>query len=80
MLELDDEIAAGALIPAGLGIGLIAGLATPPHRPAVAFVPMSPRRLRTLYAVTSSGPLGRPTRTLIAEMEEAGRHRSSPAA
>ncbi len=80
MLELDDEVAGGALIAAGLGIGLIPGLAAPPPRPGVAFVPISPRRLRTLHAVTSPGPVGRPTRTLIAELEASGIHLSSPAA
>ena len=79
MLELDDDAAASALIAAGLGIGLIPGLAAPAHRPGVAFVPMSPRRLRTLYAITNSGPLGRPTRTLITQLEAAGSRLSSAA-
>lgn len=77
MLELDDELAGGALIAAGLGIGLIPGLAAAPLRPGVAFVPVSPRRVRALHAVTSSGPLDSPTRTLVGELEATGIRLSS---
>jgi DNA-binding transcriptional LysR family regulator len=78
MLELDDEVAAGALIAAGLGIGLIPGLAAPTAHPGVTHVPIRPKRLRVLHAVTSAEPLSRPIRTLIGELEAAGIRLSAP--
>ncbi len=70
-LELDDEVAGGALIAAGLGIGLIPGLAAPAPQPGVAHIPLHPKRLRTLHAVTSAGPPGLPVQALIAELTAA---------
>jgi DNA-binding transcriptional LysR family regulator len=70
-LELDDEVAAGALIAAGMGIGLIPGLAAPaPHR-NVTNVPLRPRRLRALHAVTTRTPPNKPLLTLLGDLKRA---------
>ena len=68
-LELDDEVAGGALIAAGMGIGLIPGLAAPAPHPNVTNVPLRPRRLRALHAVTNTAPHNKPLQTLLGDLQ-----------
>jgi DNA-binding transcriptional LysR family regulator len=70
-LELDDEVAGGALVAAGMGIGLIPGLAAPAPYPQVTTVPLRPQRLRTLHAVTTVAPHGAPVQILLDELRRA---------
>jgi DNA-binding transcriptional LysR family regulator len=71
MLELDDEIAAQALIAAGLGIGLIPRLAAPAQHAGVTRIPLRPRRVRALHVVTLARPVSRPLRTLVTDLKRA---------
>lgn len=70
-LELDDDVAGQALIAAGVGIGLAPGLAGPHARPGVKSVPLRPKRLRALHAVTNAGPLSAPVATLLEHLQAA---------
>jgi DNA-binding transcriptional LysR family regulator len=71
MLELDDEIAAQAVIAAGLGIGLIPRLAAPAEHEGVTRIPLRPTRVRALHVVTPAGPVGQHLRTLVSELKRA---------
>jgi len=71
MLELDDEVAGGAFVASGLGIGLIPGLAAPTPQPGVTHVPLRPKRLRALHAVTTAGQVSQPIQTLVRELKQA---------
>jgi DNA-binding transcriptional LysR family regulator len=69
MLELDDEIAAQALIAAGLGIGLIPQLAAPVQHEGVRRIPLRPTRVRALHVVAPAKPVSRSLRILVAELK-----------
>jgi DNA-binding transcriptional LysR family regulator len=79
MLELDDEIAAQAVIAAGLGIGLIPRLAAPAEHKGVTRIPLRPTRVRALHVVTSAGPVSQPLRTLVTDLKRAATRVSAPA-
>jgi DNA-binding transcriptional LysR family regulator len=79
-LELDDEVAAGALIAAGMGIGLIPGLAAPAPHAHVTYVPLRPKRLRALHAVTTTAAHNKPLQTLLRDLQRAASRLSTSAA
>ncbi len=79
MLELDDEIAAQALIAAGLGIGLIPRLAAPAQHEGVTRIPLRPARVRALHVVTLARPVSRPLRTLVTDLKRAATQISASA-
>jgi DNA-binding transcriptional LysR family regulator len=68
MLEVDDEVAGGALVASGLGLALIPGLAAPAPLPGVTHVPLRPKRLRALHVVANAG-VGDPVDQLFSELE-----------
>lgn len=68
-LELDDDVAAQALIAAGVGIALAPALAAPHPHPGITAIPLRPRRSRVLHAIAPAGRRAAPVETLLRRLE-----------
>jgi DNA-binding transcriptional LysR family regulator len=77
VVEMSDDLAAARLVAAGVGVGLAPRLQGMPMS-GVVTIPLSPRVMRRLLAVTVGGARSAPVLALLEELRAAARFVAAP--